>query len=170
MVSLYEEKGIPHDQASLILVIGSSMRIVLTPLRAVYSMARVRPFVKHIYASMTCLLGVLVISMAFGDSTEVYIAIDLSMQFTKRGNLSGIIMDLFGLEKMLDYLAVARVYQGVGLFAGPYFAGTGTYSFSLYYIIWFWIYLPDYGMPFVHLFKMCWGETRWCEREHTLRD
>ena len=159
MGSLYEEKGIPYDQASLILVIGSSMRIVLTPLfGAVYSMARVRPFVKHIYASMTCLFGVLVISMAFGDSTEVYIAIDPSMQFAKSGiygNLSGIIVDLFGLEKIMDYLAVARVYQGVGLFAGPYVAGT--YSFSLCYIIWSWTYFLDYGMPFVHLFKMCEG-------------
>ena len=136
VVSLYGEKGIPYDQSSSILVVGSSMRIVLAPaFGAVYSIARVRPFVKHIYASMTCLYGVLVISMAFGDSIEVYIVIDLLMQFAKsgfNGNLSGIIVDLFGLEKMLDYMAVARVFQGVALFAGPYFAGT--LSFFLYYV------------------------------------
>ena len=127
LLILLEEKGFPRSDFVILQTAKSITNTLLGPLIGyLVSKPSVRPYVKYLYAVACILNGCLVAVAGFVNSLAAFFAISLGrgiLMSPINGCLSGVMVDLFGVDQMLEYTAGARVFQGVAYFIGPYIAG-----------------------------------------------
>ena len=127
LLILLEEKGFPRSDFVILQTAMSITNTLLGPLIGyLVSKPSVRPYVKYLYAVACILNGCLVAVAGFVNSLAAFFAISLGrgiLMSPINGCLSGVMVDLFGVDQMLEYTAGARVFQGIAYFIGPYIAG-----------------------------------------------
>ena len=127
LLILPDEKGFPRSDFVILQTAMSITNTLLGPLIGyLVSKPSVRPYVKYLYAAACILNGCLVAVAGLVNSLAAFFAINLGrgiLMSPINGCLSGAMVDLFGVDQMLEYTAGARVFQGIAYFIGPYIAG-----------------------------------------------
>ena len=127
LVILLDEKGFPRSDFVILINAMSITNTLLGPLIGyLVSKPSVRPYVKYLYAAACILNGCLVAVAGSVNSLAAFVVIGLGRTLLIgqiNGCLSGVMVDLFGVDQILEYTAGASVFQGVANFIGPYIAG-----------------------------------------------
>ena len=127
LLILLEEKGFQRSDFVILQTAMSITNTFLGPLIGyMVSKPSVRPYVKYLYAAACILNGCLVAVAGLVNSLAAFFAINLGrgiLMSPINGCLSGVMVDLFGVDQMLENTAGARVFQGIAYFIGPYIAG-----------------------------------------------
>ena len=127
LLILLDEKGFSRSDYVILQTAMSISTIFLVPLLGVLvSRPLVLPYVKYMYASACILNGCLVAIAGTVNSLPAFVAISLArttVVSSVDGSLSGIMVELFGVDSMLEHTAGARMVQGIAHFTGPYIAG-----------------------------------------------
>ena len=126
-VALTTEIGIPANDIALMLTIIAASGVVTNPIAgALLSISALKPYVKYIYAAASILNGITILLYGFTNSFAALLALGVIKRALKNviaGQITGILADLFGVENLLEYRAVASVFEGFASLTGPIIAG-----------------------------------------------
>ena len=126
-VVVMTERGFALHNISMYYSVKAVAATVLNPIIGIfYSSSPVKPYVKYLY-SFTCIVtGATGILFGCITSYEANLSVGIAQTVANtsiNGYLSGILVDLYGREKLLQYTAAARFCQGISKFLAPYLAG-----------------------------------------------
>ena len=121
------ERGFSNNDAAFYFTAQAVADIILNPfIGAILSLPSLRPIMKYLYASMVIINGAFEAIFGFITVFEVVIPLGVVSSVVKTNiyaQISGVLVELCGREKMQQYTPVIRVFQGIANLASPPLAG-----------------------------------------------
>ena len=122
------ERGFSNNDAAFYFTAMAVADIVLNPVfGAILSLPSVKPFMKYLYASLIIMNGAFEAIFGFITVFDVVIPLGVVGSVVKTSiynQITGVLVELCGREKMQQYTPVIRVFQGIANLAMPLLAGT----------------------------------------------
>ena len=126
-VASMTERGFSDNDAAFYFTAQAVADIVLNPvIGAILSLPPLKPFMKYLYASMVIINGVSEAIFGFITVFEIVVPLGVVGSVVKTNisaQISGVLVELWGREKMQMYTPVVRVFQGIANLATPPLAG-----------------------------------------------
>ena len=127
LYSLAMERGIPHDDTLQFLTYVAIADLICRPsIGTMIDIPRLKPFAGYIYALFIIISGLSNALLWFATSLPWFIILGSIYQAVKgtlMAQIPGLMIHLFGMERLLPSLGMSFVFVGVGMLIGPFLAG-----------------------------------------------
>ena len=121
------ERGLSNNEAAFYFTSQAVADILLTHvLGSILSLPSVKPFMNYLYAGMVIISGAFEAIFGFITVFGVVIPLGVVGSVVKTAiydQITGVLVELCGREKMQQYTPVIRVFQGIANLATPLLAG-----------------------------------------------